>query len=1081
MIENFQIAQTKLITPQRRKELLSRPRLLEMMSDLLDFRLIIVAAPAGYGKTSLLIDFASQFDWPVCWYSLDPLDQDFERFLAYFIHSIRQKFPEFGEASLRVLESTPADQVNQDFLISTLTNDIYDHITEHFVIVLDDYHLLKSNPQIDQFLSDFIQRADDNCHIVITSRKLLTFPDLPLMVARSQVGGLSIEELAFLPDEIEELFAKIFNKPINAEEARALATRTEGWITGLLLTSQMLKGGMGDQIKVARASGIGLYEYLAQQVLDQQPQNVRDFMLNASILEEFNAAMCAEVIGQALHKEENWSDLLYHVIQHNLFVLPVDDEYSWVRYHHLFRDFLQSTVNKERPKDARAIKEKLAEYFSKRKDWERVFEIYSELSDSKAIVKLIEKAGSSFIARGKLNKLAEWLDALPDDVIMNNPTILSMKASVATNQSSIQEGRELLDKAMELLREDGEAESLADTLIRRSAVLRMLGSYQEAMADADEALELTRDKPALSHLYSEALRIQGVNLLLTGKLSNALDYYKQAIDVCQQNNMEGDVARIQVDVGMIYEKMGKYTSAENAYEKSLAYWKSVSDSIWQPNILNNLGVVQHLSGDFANSFINFEKALHLAHATGDRRVEGYSLASIGDLYKDLDANAEALEAYQQAMDKARQVEDQYLIFYLKMARARMNMIQHQYKKAEMQIRSAQSVSKKSGSSYELNKYRLEQAALDFAYKEYTKAREQLEITTSYFKDEGFVEDGVRSEILLFLCQIKTGETAQAEKTIQYFLNHIGDPDRNIPSLSVLNELKQDLNAFSNIKEFKSYFSDIFAYLDDYQVLTQKNRRKIRKEASVVPFAPARFDIKAFGKAEVSIGTQTLAVSDWKTQTSRDLFFMFLAHPEGLTKEEVGLVFWPDSSSAELKLRFKNAIYRMRHAIGSEAVLFQDNIYQFNRAIDYEYDVQNFIAAIARAKDERNADKKKADLIIAVELYNGPYLPEISEIWVMADRQKYLEMYLKAVDDLTSLCIDNKEYEEGIAYSQQALKEDICNEELHRKLMEVYAALGNKAALSKQYEICCKVLKSELGAQPSPQTSDLYKQLIAIKS
>ena len=317
MIENFQIAQTKLITPQRRKELLSRPRLLEMMSDLLDFRLIIVAAPAGYGKTSLLIDFASQFDWPVCWYALDPLDQDFERFLAYFIHSIQLKFPDFGETSLRVLESTPVDQINQDFLISTLTNDIYDHITEHFVIVLDDYHLLKSNPEIDQFLSNFIQRADDNCHIVITSRKLLTFPDLPLMVARSQVGGLSVEELAFQPNEIEELFDKIFNKPINSEEALALASRTEGWITGLLLTSQMLKGGMGDQIKVSRASGIGLYEYLAQQVLDQQPEIVREFMLNSSILEEFNAPMCKEVIGKALHKQQKWGDLLYHVIQNN--------------------------------------------------------------------------------------------------------------------------------------------------------------------------------------------------------------------------------------------------------------------------------------------------------------------------------------------------------------------------------------------------------------------------------------------------------------------------------------------------------------------------------------------------------------------------------------------------------------------------------------------------------------------------------------------------------------------------------------------------------------------------------------------
>ena len=127
---------------------------------------------------------------------------------------------------------------------------------------------------------------------------------------------------------------------------------------------------------------------------------------------------------------------------------------------------------------------------------------------------------------------------------------------------------------MELLREGSEEENLAVTLIRRAAVLRMLGSYDEAMRDAKEALDLTRNKPHLSHLFSEALRIQGVNLLLTGKLSKALEYYKQAIQICQQNNMEEDVARIQVDVGMIYEKMGKYSSAEKAYEKSLAYWRS---------------------------------------------------------------------------------------------------------------------------------------------------------------------------------------------------------------------------------------------------------------------------------------------------------------------------------------------------------------------------------------------------------------------------------------------------------------------------------------------------------------------------
>ena len=144
----------------------------------------------------------------------------------------------------------------------------------------------------------------------------------------------------------------------------------------------------------------------------------------------------------------------------------------------------------------------------------------------------------------------------------------------------------------------------------------------------------------------------------------------------------------------------------------------------------------------------------------------------------------------------------------------------------------------------------------------------------------------------------------------------------------------------------------FGFPGRVQETAQKSRRKIRKEASVIQFAPARLEIHALGRTEVIVRNQPLTISDWKTQTSRDLFFLFLAHPEGLTKEEVGELMWRELSPAELKLRFKNAIYRMRHAIGSEAVLFQDNFYQFNRSIDFEYDVQNFLSASEQAKQEK---------------------------------------------------------------------------------------------------------------------------------
>jgi hypothetical protein len=147
----------------------------------------------------------------------------------------------------------------------------------------------------------------------------------------------------------------------------------------------------------------------------------------------------------------------------------------------------------------------------------------------------------------------------------------------------------------------------------------------------------------------------------------------------------------------------------------------------------------------------------------------------------------------------------------------------------------------------MNKYRLEQAALDFANKNYDKAREQLEITTSYFKEEGFVEDGIRSEIFLCLSMIKTGEKKKAEEIIRDFVNRISDPDRNIPSLSVLNDLKNELKSFASIKEFKNYFSELFELLDDYQTLTQKSRRRFARKPRLCHLHPPASRSKHSGK------------------------------------------------------------------------------------------------------------------------------------------------------------------------------------------------------------------------------------------
>jgi len=205
------VSLTKIILPRRRYHLLTRQRLLDLLNDLLDYRLTLIAAPAGYGKTSLLIDLADSVEVPVCWLALDPLDKNIYRFLAHFIASIQQQFPSFGVDSSAVLQSAQQSDLNLEHLVTTVVNDVYEHISEHFGIVLDDYHLVDESEEINRFINDFSQEMDENCHLAIASRSLLSLPDLPLMVGRSQVMGLSFDELVFRPEEIKALLQRNYH------------------------------------------------------------------------------------------------------------------------------------------------------------------------------------------------------------------------------------------------------------------------------------------------------------------------------------------------------------------------------------------------------------------------------------------------------------------------------------------------------------------------------------------------------------------------------------------------------------------------------------------------------------------------------------------------------------------------------------------------------------------------------------------------------------------------------------------------------------------------------------------------------
>ena len=245
----------------------------------------------------------------------------------------------------------------------------------------------------------------------------------------------------------------------------------------------------------------------------------------------------------------------------------------------------------------------------------------------------------------------------------------------------------------------------------------------------------------------------------------------------------------------------------------------------------------------------------------------------------------------------------------------------------------------------------------------------------------------------------------------------------------------------------------------------------------MPASAPKLIIHALGAVQVRLNGHLISNAQWRQITARDILYLLLAHPDGLTKEQIGVNYWPDSTDSELKLRFKNAIYRLRHAVGKQVISFSDEIYRFNYALDYDYDVENFQNEIDTAQKSTDPEKKIAHYKAAVKLYKGPYLSGIDQEWISAKRQRYERAFLTAQIKLGGLFLDKGQFDPALKCCETVLEIDPCFEEAHRLTIQIYASTKNWTAAKRQYEKCRMTLQEELGAHPSAETRALFEKLI----
>ncbi len=426
--DSLNIIRTKLFPPRVASDFVNRPRLLERLNRGPDRKLTLVSAPAGYGKTTLLVQWLPDSQRPVAWLSLDERDNNILVFLNYLVAAIQTVVPNafpMTQGLLRTPEVPPLD-----YLATTISKEVYDllegHSTKGFILVLDDYHAVHDKA-IHELLNAIIRDLPRAVHLVIASR---TDPPLALASLRAgqQLLDIRANDLRFTSDEARAFLERSVGIALHGDTVTVLEKQTEGWIAGLRLAALSMRGHSDHRafIRSFRGTHRDIIDYLVTEILNRQTQTVQEFLLRTSILDRFCGPLCASILGMAESQA-----ILEEMEQANLFLVPLDHERNWYRYHHLFKDALhhrlQSQLNTE---EFASLHRRAGAWFASNGLVEEALDHTLVAGDVKGAARLVEDNRHDALNLEDWATLERWLNLLPEETIQERPALLVARAWV---------------------------------------------------------------------------------------------------------------------------------------------------------------------------------------------------------------------------------------------------------------------------------------------------------------------------------------------------------------------------------------------------------------------------------------------------------------------------------------------------------------------------------------------------------------------------------------------------------------------------------------------------------------------------
>ncbi len=586
---------TKLHVPRQQPGFVLRPRLVHALDEGLARRLILVAAPAGFGKTALLSSWVRQGDGPVGWLSLDARDNDPARFWRHAVAALDRARPGIAERVDALLG--PPTPASFGGLVTALINELADQPGDSGVLlVLNDYHLIDAQ-QVHESLLFLLEHLPPGLHVVLASRS-----DPPLPLARLRAAGqlteLRADDLRFTAEEAAALLREAAGDVLPTAAVAVLVARTEGWAAGLQLAGLSLSGQPDMAGFVAGFSGTHRYvlDYLTDEVLEGQTDQVREFLLETSVLERLSGGLCDAVTGRT-----DGQPMLEWVERANLFLVPLDEERGWWRYHQLFADLLRARLRQQQPGRVAALHHNAAAWCEEHGLADDAVHHALGAGDATSAARLIERHFDETFWPGELATVQRWLSALPAELADSRPRLCLVRAILALAGGDIEGAGQLLDAA-ERASVDAEDEPFepsagkaASLLVNVPAAIALCGaSLAELRGDADG---------------TAAFASQG--LAKTGEGESMLDSTARWL------------------LAMAEWLRGRVAEGEQAFAATIIRWRAAGERYSAAFACHHLGQVQRAQGRLDAALGTYQQALEITAAPGRPAMPAAGIAFVG--------------------------------------------------------------------------------------------------------------------------------------------------------------------------------------------------------------------------------------------------------------------------------------------------------------------------------------------------------------------------------------------------------------------------------------------------------------------